>query len=201
MDELLQRWEFSKDDQEKLKVLSANLLSHIEEGLTDTPELRGKIVAAYIIHLYREKNPHFLHAEQIIDKFKSIYPRAATSKPSKRYVNVEDVMYKHIFEKYRNSEAAEKGVPATHLVVQDAEWSEEDEKMWQAAVRRKNESSGTWWTFCCTRGYSELTNERGEDAANGEGMELEVVQVREEEPEQGRSEENQPRGWVKERFI
>ena len=119
------------------KQLGRFLLSHVDDSFEDTPHMRGKIAAAYLIQLFKEKKEHFRYSREIVQKFESMYPRAATSRPTQKYVNTEDVMYQHIFDEYSKLRGArESGELPTEAIVKGVRWNEAMEEDWLEEVER-----------------------------------------------------------------
>ena len=110
----IKRWNADDEGQVEVRKLGNKLLAQAEEGRADTPEMRGKFVAAYIIELYRQRRKEYLHSQHVLDKFADIYPRAASSNPCQRYVDVGDETYNTIFTDYKKVVKADQPLPVRY---------------------------------------------------------------------------------------
>jgi hypothetical protein len=155
IDELVKRWE-DENVKEEIKRLTQSVTSQLDDGFIDSPEVRGRIVASYIIDLYTNQNKFCLTLEQVMEKFKSIYPRAATSDPTLRYVEVHNPLYKYIInDDGRTPSGGEVRVPLLYTCVKP--WEKANDDSWETFLLHNHKHSWGWRITGCLKSYCPLT--------------------------------------------
>ena len=153
IDKLVERWKeheiIKENDMERL---IQGVESQEEKGLTASPKARGRIVASYIVNLSKNQNKFCSNNEQVMEKFRSIYPRAATSDPTLRYVEVKNPMYKYIIDQERTTTSGR--VPLLYACVKP--WEKENEDEWEKFLLKNHEHSFGWRITGCLKTYCPL---------------------------------------------
>ena len=154
IDNLVKRWE--KDEvKEEIKRLKQSVYSHLDDGFINSPEVRGRIVASYIIALFKNQNEFCLSLEQVLEKFRSIYPRVSTSDPTLRYVEVDNPMYKYILDvEGQTSSGEEIRVPLLYTCVKP--WKEANDNEWESFLVNTHKHSWGWKITGCLKSYCPL---------------------------------------------
>ena len=154
IDKLVEKWE--KDEvKEEMKRLKQSVYSHLDDGFINSPEVRGRIVASYIIALFKNQNEFCLSLEQVLEKFRSIYPRISTSDPTLRYVEVDNPMYQYILDvEGQTSSGEEVTVPLLYTCVKP--WKEANDNEWENFLVNTHNHSWGWKITGCLKSYCPL---------------------------------------------
>ena len=143
-----------------MKRLKRSVYSHLDDGFINSPEVRGRIVASYIIALFKHQNEFCLSLEQVLEKFRSIYPRGPTSDPTLRYVEVDNPMYKYILDvEGQTCSGEEVRVPLLYTCVKP--WKEANDNEWEDFLVSTHKHSWGWKITGCLKSYCPLNEKYG----------------------------------------
>ena len=172
LDNLVQRWEKDENIKKEIKKLKQSIDPQLENGFVDSPEVRGRIVASYIMDLYKKQNEFCQSLEQVMEKFRSIFPRTATSDPTLRYVEPDNPMYQHIIDNGGQTSTGDPQIPLLYTCAK--QWKSEDEKKWEDYLLENHEHSWGWRITGCLKSYCPLERRKeAEKAAKKEAQRLE----------------------------
>jgi hypothetical protein len=156
IDGIVKSWEEDENAKEEIKRLKQSVYSELDEGFTDSPQVRGRIVASYIVALYRRQNEFCVTQQQVMEKFRSIYPRVSTSDPTLRYVEVDNPMYQHIIHGQTPS-GGDVSVPLLYSCVKP--WEKVNDDDWEEFLVNNHKHSWGWKITGCLKSYCPLNEE------------------------------------------
>ena len=157
INELVKRWENDESIKDEVKKLKQSVDPQLDNGIVDSPEVRGRIVASYIINLYRKQNEFCQTLEQVMEKFRSIFPRTATSDPTLRYIEPDNPMYQHVIDSCGQTSSGDPQLPLLYSC--SKKWESDDDKKWKDFVIKNHEHSWAWRLTGCLKPHCPLEEE------------------------------------------